>query len=91
MAPSKQWVQLFDNWLDETYVVGVQKFLDYAIRKTGEQYEIQCPCVKCCNTTLGTRKTIETHLQVYGIIENYTCSYIGFLGTKWLEQITNCF
>lgn len=28
-----------------------------------------------CNTTLGTRKTVETHLLVYGIIQNYTFWY----------------
>jgi len=75
MAPSKQWMQLVDHRLDETYLVGVQKFLDYAFQKTGEEYEIRCPCVKCYNTTLGTRKTVETHLQVYGIIKNYTFWY----------------
>ncbi|XP_049396661.1 uncharacterized protein LOC125860692 [Solanum stenotomum] len=75
MAPSKQWMQLVDNRLDETYLVGVQKFLDYAFRKTGEEYEIRCPCVKCCNTTLGTHEIVETHLIVYGIIQNYTYWY----------------
>ncbi|WMV20185.1 hypothetical protein MTR67_013570 [Solanum verrucosum] len=38
-------------------------------------YEIQCPCVKCCNTTLGTRETVRTHLKVYGIIKSYTFWY----------------
>ncbi|XP_060211321.1 uncharacterized protein LOC132638477 isoform X1 [Lycium barbarum] len=75
MAPSKQWMQLVDNRLDEAYLIGVQKFLDYAFWKTGEEYEIRCPCVKCCNTTLGTREIVETHLKVYGIIQNYTFLY----------------
>ncbi|XP_060170527.1 uncharacterized protein LOC132601465 [Lycium barbarum] len=75
MEPSKQWMQLVDNRLDEAYIIGVQKFLDYAFGKTGEDYEIRCPCVKCCNTTLGTRETVETHLKVYGIIQNYTFWY----------------
>ncbi|XP_019225059.1 PREDICTED: uncharacterized protein LOC109206668 [Nicotiana attenuata] len=75
MAPSKQWMQLVDNRLDEAYLIGVQKFLDYAFQKTGEEYEIRCPYVKCCNTTLGTRKIVETHLKVYGIIQNYTFWY----------------
>ncbi|XP_060213001.1 uncharacterized protein LOC132640428 [Lycium barbarum] len=75
MAPSKQWMQLVDNRLNEAYLIGVQKFLDYAFRRTGELYEIRCPCVKCCNTTLGTRETVETHLNVYGIIQNYTFWY----------------
>ncbi|XP_015168116.1 uncharacterized protein [Solanum tuberosum] len=68
-------MQLVDNRLDETYLLGVQKFLDYAFQKTGEEYEIRCPCVKCYNTTLGTRKIVETHLIVYGIIRNYTFWY----------------
>ncbi|XP_049414667.1 uncharacterized protein LOC125877411 [Solanum stenotomum] len=65
MAPSKQWMELVDNRLDEVYLAGVQKFLDYAFQRTGEEHEIRCPCVKCFNTILGTRKTVETHLLVY--------------------------
>jgi len=42
---------------------------------SSKKYEIRCPCIKCCNTTLGTRKTVETHLKVYGIIQNYTFWY----------------
>ncbi|KAH0765148.1 hypothetical protein KY285_001019 [Solanum tuberosum] len=75
MAPSKQWMELVDNRLDDNYLVEVQKFLDYAFQKTGEEYEIRCPCVKCYNTTLGTRKIVETHLIAYGIIHNYTFWY----------------
>ncbi|XP_049345089.1 uncharacterized protein LOC125809514 [Solanum verrucosum] len=75
MDPNKQWMQLVDHRLDETYLVGVQIFLDYAFERTGEEYEIRCPCVKCYNTNLGTRKTVETHLQVFGIIKNYTFWY----------------
>ncbi|KAH0679094.1 hypothetical protein KY289_020269 [Solanum tuberosum] len=75
MAPSKQRMQLVEHRLDETYLVGVQNFLDYAFQKTGEEYEIRCLCVKCYNTTLETRKTVGTHLQVYGIIKNYTFWY----------------
>ncbi|KAH0650674.1 hypothetical protein KY285_030764 [Solanum tuberosum] len=33
--------------------------------KAGEEHEIRCPFVKCFNTILGTRKTVETHLLVY--------------------------
>jgi len=68
MARSKQWMELVDNRLDEVYLAGVQKFLDYAFQRTREEHEIRCPCVKCFNTILGTRKTVETHLLVYGII-----------------------
>ncbi|XP_027768107.1 uncharacterized protein LOC107001969 [Solanum pennellii] len=75
MAPSKKWMELVDKCLDEIYLVGVQKFLDYAFQKAGKEYEIRCPCVKCYNTTLATRKIMETHLIVYGIICNYTFWY----------------
>lgn len=75
MAPSKQWMQLFDDRSNETYLSGVQKFLNYAFQKTGELYEIRCPCIRCCNTTLGTRETVEQHLKVHGIIQNYTFWY----------------
>nr|XP_016506057.1 PREDICTED: uncharacterized protein LOC107823867 [Nicotiana tabacum] len=75
MSTSKQWMQLVDNRFDDTYLIGVQKFLDYAFRRTGELSEIRCPCVKCCSTKLGTRETVEIHLKVYGIIRNYTFWY----------------
>lgn len=77
MAPNKRRKQLVDNGLDEAYLIGVQKFLDYAFGRTEELYEIRCPCVKCCYTTLGTRETIESHLKVYGIIQNYTLGVSG--------------
>ncbi|XP_055801956.1 uncharacterized protein LOC129871107 [Solanum dulcamara] len=77
MAPNKRRKQLVDNGLDEAYLIGMQKFLDYAFGRTEELYEIRCPCVKCCYTTLGTRETIESHLKVYGIIQNYTLGVSG--------------
>ncbi|WMV31114.1 hypothetical protein MTR67_024499 [Solanum verrucosum] len=76
MAPSKKWMQLsLDKRVDQAYLDGVQKFLDYAFLGSGEEDEIRCPCYKCCNTTLGTREMIDTHLKVYGIIQNYTFWY----------------
>jgi len=72
MAPSKQWMQLVDDRLNEDYSIGLEIFLNYAFQRTREMYEIRCLCVKCCNTTLGTRETVRTHLKVYGIIKNYT-------------------
>jgi len=72
MTPSKQWMQLVDNRLDEIYVSGVQIFLNYAFQKIGEEYKIRCPCVKRYKTSLGTHKIVETHSLVYGIIHNYT-------------------
>ncbi|KAM3202853.1 hypothetical protein P3L10_030478 [Capsicum annuum] len=73
MAPSKQWMQLsLHNQTDKIYLDGAKKFVNYAFRGKEEECEIRCPCYKCCNTTLGTRKMIEMHLKIHGIIENYT-------------------
>ncbi|XP_049363400.1 uncharacterized protein LOC125828134 isoform X1 [Solanum verrucosum] len=77
MAPNKRQKQLVDNGPDEAYLIGMQKFLDYAFGRTEELYEIRCPCVKCCYTTLGTRETIESHLKVYGIIQKYSLGVSG--------------
>ncbi|KAH0769454.1 hypothetical protein KY290_013435 [Solanum tuberosum] len=76
MAPSKQWINLYlGNRVDQAYLDGVKQFLDYAFWGSGNEDKIRCPCYKCCNTTLGTRETIDTHLKVYGIIQNYTFWY----------------
>ncbi|KAM3307135.1 hypothetical protein P3S67_008878 [Capsicum chacoense] len=73
MAPSKQWMKLsLHNRTDKIYLDGAKKFVNYAFWGKQEECEIRCPCYKCCNTTLGTRKMIEMHLKVHGIIENYT-------------------
>lgn len=37
MAPSNQWMQLVDHRLDETYLVGMQKFLHYVFKKKQEK------------------------------------------------------
>ena len=33
MTPSKEWMELVDNHLNEIYLDGVQEFLDYAFIK----------------------------------------------------------
>lgn len=60
----------------------MKKFLDYAFQRLGEEFEIWCPCYRCCNTTFGTCETIDTHLKVYGIIQNYTfwCHHGEYFG-----------
>ena len=76
MAPSKQWMSLIETGrIDKAYVVCVQKFLDYAFKKIGQNGKIRCPCIKCCNTVLETHEVVELHLKVYGIIKNYTFWY----------------
>ena len=37
--------------------------------------EIRCPCVKCNNTYERSREVVETHITVYGIVQNYTFWY----------------
>ncbi|KAF2300276.1 hypothetical protein GH714_011371 [Hevea brasiliensis] len=50
MAPSKGWMDLVGDRLNDVYLRGVEEFLDYAFKKTGRRGEIRCPCVKCSNT-----------------------------------------
>lgn len=68
-------MQLVDDRLNKAYFVGVEKFLNYAIQRTGEMNEIGYPCVKCCSTTLGTLEIVRTYFKVYGITTNYTFWY----------------
>ncbi|KAF2289302.1 hypothetical protein GH714_034373 [Hevea brasiliensis] len=75
MAPSKGWMDLVGDRLNNIYLRGVEEFLDYAFKKTGTHGEIRCPCVKCSNTYSATREVVGTHLKVYGIIHNYTFWY----------------
>ena len=75
MAPSKEWMNLVNDRLNEAYQIGVQKFLDYTLKKLGAKNKIRCPCTKCCNTDLGTRESIEAHLMIHGISEGYTFWY----------------
>ncbi|XP_058006773.1 uncharacterized protein LOC110657485 [Hevea brasiliensis] len=75
MAPSKGWMDLVGDCLNDVYLRGVEEFLDYAFKKTGRRGEIRCPCVKCSNMYSATREVVGTHLKVYGIIRNYTFWY----------------
>ncbi|KAF2286451.1 hypothetical protein GH714_017029 [Hevea brasiliensis] len=75
MAPSKGWMDLVGDRLNDVYLRGVEEFLDYAFKKTGRRGEVRCPCVKCSNTYSATREVVGTHLKVYGIIRNYTFWY----------------
>ncbi|KAL8512519.1 hypothetical protein ACS0TY_018844 [Phlomoides rotata] len=61
--------------LNEEYKVGVAEYLNYAFSKMGEQREIRCPCVKFKNTDKGSREVVEMHLNVYGMMPNYTFWY----------------
>ncbi|XP_057993043.1 uncharacterized protein LOC110657121 [Hevea brasiliensis] len=75
MAPSKGWMDLISDCLNDVYSHGVEEFLDYAFKKTGRREKIHCPCVKCSNTYSATREVVGTHLKVYGIVRNYTFWY----------------
>ncbi|XP_009601698.1 uncharacterized protein [Nicotiana tomentosiformis] len=75
MAPDKQWMELVHDRLDDAYILGVEKFLNYAFTRLEETREIRCPCIKCCNAISGTRELVRSHLIVHGIIQNYTFWY----------------
>ncbi|XP_052176708.1 uncharacterized protein LOC127791014 [Diospyros lotus] len=74
MAPDKQWMNLVNDRLSETYQFGIKEFLRYASKKLGD-CEIRCPCVKCNNTYERSHEVVETHITVYGIVQNYTFWY----------------
>ncbi|XP_052197326.1 uncharacterized protein LOC127804495 [Diospyros lotus] len=74
MAPDKQWMNLVNDRLSETYQFGIKEFLRYATKKVGDR-DIRCPCVKCNNTYSRSHGMVETHLTVYGIVQNYTFWY----------------
>ncbi|KAH0729678.1 hypothetical protein KY290_000797 [Solanum tuberosum] len=75
MAPNKELMQLVQDRLDNAYIIGVEKILDYAFTKLGETQEIRCPCIRCCNASSKTREMVRSHLLVYGIIQSYTFWY----------------
>ncbi|XP_073045933.1 uncharacterized protein [Primulina eburnea] len=75
MTPSKEWMIFFNDRFNEKYKVGVEQFLNYAFKKTSEENNIRCPCVKCNNTDYGSREVVEMHLNVNGIMPNYTTWY----------------
>ncbi|KAH0722394.1 hypothetical protein KY290_005073 [Solanum tuberosum] len=75
MAPNKEWMQLVQDRLDNAYIIGVEKFLDYSFTKLGETQEIRCPCIRCCNASSKTHEIVRSHLLVYGIIQSYTFRY----------------
>ncbi|XP_070009493.1 uncharacterized protein [Nicotiana sylvestris] len=75
MAPDKQWMELVHDRLDDAYILGVEKFLNYAFTRLEETHEIRCPCIKCCNAISGTRELVRSHLIEHGIIPNYTFWY----------------
>ncbi|CAN1159516.1 hypothetical protein LINPERHAP2_LOCUS22757 [Linum perenne] len=72
MAPNKDWMNLLHDRLGEEYTRGVTEFLNYAFQRNGGGDEIRCPCVKCMNGRLENRDTVRVHLQLYGIVQNYT-------------------
>ncbi|XP_052185250.1 uncharacterized protein LOC127796886 [Diospyros lotus] len=74
MAPDKQWMNLVNDRLSETYQFGIKEFLRYASKKLGDR-EIRCPCVKCNNTYERSHEVVETHITIYGIVQNYTFWY----------------
>ncbi|XP_075097586.1 uncharacterized protein LOC107787862 [Nicotiana tabacum] len=75
MVPDKKWMELIHDRLGNAYKLGVDNILDFAFTKLSEARVIRCPCIKCCNTSSGTREMVKSHLIVHGIIQNYTFWY----------------
>ena len=76
MAPSKSWMSLNQGGqLSDEYQAGVDKFIKYALRRTGETNEVKCPCVRCCNSSFQSERVVRDHLTIYGIMQSYTFWY----------------
>ncbi|XP_019263711.1 PREDICTED: uncharacterized protein LOC109241424 [Nicotiana attenuata] len=71
MAPDKKWMEHIHDRLANAYELGVDNFLDFAFTRLSEARVIRCPCIKCCNTSSGTREMVKPHL----IFQNYTFWY----------------
>lgn len=67
MVPNKELTQLVHDRLYNAYIIGVEKFLDYAFAKLGETQQIRCPCIKYCNASSKTHDMVKLHPLVYGI------------------------
>ncbi|XP_076916704.1 uncharacterized protein LOC143576518 [Bidens hawaiensis] len=56
----------------QRYVDGVESFLKFAAANL-KVSEIPCPCVDCLNHICHPVDTVEHHLYMWGINQNYTC------------------
>ncbi|XP_073003919.1 uncharacterized protein [Typha latifolia] len=66
----KRWMENKDRLSNEYR--GVQIFLDFAFQHSMHQDQILCPCRKCNNARIRTRKEVYDHLIIHGILRTYT-------------------
>ncbi|KAA8515604.1 hypothetical protein F0562_018785 [Nyssa sinensis] len=66
----KSWIDL-EYRLDESYVKGVNEFLNFAMANKLPGSEIYCPCRKCQNIKLVQEKVAYEHIIVNGFLQNY--------------------
>ncbi|KAK3026870.1 hypothetical protein RJ639_041997 [Escallonia herrerae] len=67
----KEWMR--HSRESETYVVGVDMFLNFAFRNVVTRWgEILCPCRDCVNGMFQSRIACRDHLIIRGFMPNYT-------------------
>ncbi|KAK3025747.1 hypothetical protein RJ639_040439 [Escallonia herrerae] len=67
----KEW--MCNSRESETYVVGVDMFLNFAFRNVVTRWgEILCPCKDCVNGMFQSRIVCRDHLIIKGFMPNYT-------------------
>ncbi|KAH6775537.1 hypothetical protein C2S52_013098 [Perilla frutescens var. hirtella] len=72
MTTNKEWMSLYNDRLNEKYQTGVENFLNFAFGMANSNQNVLCPCVKCKNTEYKSREEVKAHLDLYGIMPNYT-------------------
>jgi hypothetical protein len=55
----------------DSYVVGVERFIEFAFKDNPEGTKIYYPCQTCVHTTVQPRDEMYGHLVCNGIFENY--------------------
>ena len=53
----------------------MDRFIKYAFKRTVENDEIKCPCVRCYNPSFQSERVVRDHLIAYGIIQGYNFWY----------------
>ncbi|OMO51248.1 hypothetical protein CCACVL1_29911 [Corchorus capsularis] len=66
----KSWMK--EPKFSESYLSGVQSFMQFVSDNMGSQCTIRCPCRICCNAFLFSQDEVEDHLILKGISESYT-------------------
>jgi len=67
----KQWLNI-KNKADQTYIKGVDDFLEWAHSQPGVYGMIRCPCNQCMNKKFKHRNKVRKDLLKKGFWESYT-------------------